>query len=727
MAGRIRHREEGAFTGRRAMAGMLLALLAGCSTGDSAPTPSTTPAPNSTSTTITAAAGGTLTSQDGKATLTFPPGAVAQDTVVTITPVDPKTLPASLQGADLAFDLKPDGLQFAQPVQVSVTVAETPTQPDGSLQVALGSLLTATGSTIETLGNQTIMVDGDKNQTTISGTLSHFSKLTEFANLTLLRGSDAPVGVDTLVGAMVVRLSPLPKELEVGKQERASLKASFSPRNQGDTLTGDFRYRDLSGFPLEHIPEIAAENSLKFRLLSGPPVFTDRLEPLGGYGIYTCNEVFSLAVFILIVNMENGNLFVNDTKLPLTTKKVEFTASHKCVAPPPSPPTPPPPSPPPPPPPPPQGGFQTHIVPPKPTDLDQLLRAFTADEIFSFYGFFAQTPPPSPPGTISAAFANPSLRLLDISTGGTIHARDLPGLPMDGVVAHFKGGLGCLFGYGATGSARTCFNQATLQFDAPELSQGRGPFTDAGLVSRTEVPTPPIGAPQHLLWHAENGNLRQEVQPGGPNTAVAERLLDPVAWYASGGAPTGSAKSAFFNNNATRVVVVRGQAGQSGQLWFGDPASATGGTLVGSLSANSADTRKIRCALPICAVSNFGGLVTIVTWDGLNQPAILGSIPNSTGSHGIDVTIEGANRAIRSTDSLSPTQTVTKTVVTPAGAIVSNITKPVPPGCTDPRHVLDATDPQQPGQPKTVLSCNGVNAQGQSALAVLDDTVYFAP
>lgn len=718
MARHARHREEAASAWRRATAGILFGLLVGCSTGDSPPTPAPTPAPNSTSTTITAAAGGTLTSQDGKATLTFPPGAVPQDTVVTITPVDPKSLPASLQGADLAFDLKPDGLQFTQPVQVTVTVPETPQQSDGSLQVALGSLLTATGSAVETLGNQTITVDGDMNQTTISGTLTHFSPLTESTNLFL---QDLLVSVPT-VGKMTVTLSPLPGTLEVGKVERASLKARFKAEDQRNRIAGDFKYGDSSSLfgPLQHLPEVEPPDSEGFRPLTRPAEIPDDTEfDLGGYGNYRCNAAQDSARFSLSVKLVNGVLIVPTAALPfsLGDEVISFSTTHKCVAPT----TPPPPEPPPPT----LGGSLIVPVVPKPTDLDQLLRAFTDFEVDSFFGLFVLTPSSLPKNTVAGAFANPGLRLLDISTGQPIHSRDLLGLPMDGVVAHFKDGLGCLFGYGATGSARTCFNQATLQFDPPELSQGRGPFTDAGLVSTTEVSIPPIGRPQHLLWHVENGNLHQEFQPGGPNTAVAERLLDPVAWYATGGAPTGSAKSAFFS--ATRALVVRGQAGQPGQLWFGDPANATGGTLVGSLSANSADTRKIRCALPICAVSNFGGLVSIVTWDGINAPAIVGTIPNSTGSIGIDVTVEGNNRAIRSTDSLNQIQTVTKTLVTPAGAMVPNITKQVPPGCTDPRHVLDATDPQQPGQPKTVVSCNGVNAQGQSALAVLDDNVFFVP
>jgi hypothetical protein len=722
MARQARHREEAASAWRRVTAGILLGLLAGCSTGDSPPPQSTTPAPNSTSTTITAAAGGTLTSQDGKATLTFPPGAVAQDTVVTITPVDPKSLPASLQGADLAFDLKPDGPQFAQPVQVSVTVPETPKQPDGSLQVALGSLLTATGNTPEALGNQTITVDGDNNQTTISGTLTHFSPLTKDAGLFLKESS---TGESLRVGGMTVKLSPLPNELEVGAVKRASSKAIFEAEKQGHSLAGDFKYKAVPTSPLEHLPESGSTpDSDGFRPLTRPADIPNGTEfDLGGYGNYRCNDASERAASILTVKLVNGVLIDPNVTIPLrlADKTVVFLTTHKCVE---STTTLPPPPPPPPPPSPPAGALIVPVVP-KPTDPDQLLRAFTEFEVDSFFGLFTITPPPPAQNMFGAGTTNPGLHLLDISTGQTIHSRDLPGMPMDGVVAHFKGGLGCLFGYGATGSARTCFNQATLQFDPPELSQGRGPFTDAGLVSTTEVPTPPIGAPQHLLWHAENGNLRQEFQPGGPNTAVAERLLDPVAWYAAGGAPTGSAKSAFFS--PTRVLVVRGQASQPGQLWFGDPASPTGGTLVGSLSANSTDTRKIRCALPICAVSNFGGLVTIVTWDGVNAPAILGTIPNTTGSHGIDATAEGANRAIRSTDSLNQIQTVTKTVVTPAGAMVSNITKQVPPGCTDPRHVLDAADPQQPGQPKTVVSCNGINAQDQSALAVLDDNVFFVP
>lgn len=121
-----------------------------------------------------------------------------------------------------------------------------------------------------------------------------------------------------------------------------------------------------------------------------------------------------------------------------------------------------------------------------------------------------------PPGTrfVFLATSNPGLHIVDLTTGEIVRSKDLPGLPMFGVVPHLKEDRGCLFGYGS-GSARTCFFPEIDDFGFTEI--GFGLFTDAGLLSPT--PVEETMGMRHLLWSVGN-SVFQEHQPGGPGTPV---------------------------------------------------------------------------------------------------------------------------------------------------------------------------------------------------------------
>lgn len=188
-------------------------------------------------------------------------------------------------------------------------------------------------------------------------------------------------------------------------------------------------------------------------------------------------------------------------------------------------------------------------------------------------------------------------------------------------------------------------------------------------------------------------------------------------WYANAGTLEGVAKSAAFNADRSRVIVVAGGPMINGQLWYGDPNKEADGTLIGSLGDGSLDTRQIRCALKICAVSNFRGQVKLVKWDGINAPVIGASIPGTTGAVGIDAIVEGNNVGVRSADFVN--NTVTKAVVSSAGDLISSRTKPQPQGCTKPGHVIAWELPG--GGAGTLVSCNGTDAMGRSAIAVLSE------
>lgn len=178
----------------------LLTLLAACG-GDGAGPGSPTPTEE----------GRTVTSDDGKLTLEVPPGALDEDVPITITSVPLEELPQALQevrGAGDGYRLEPDGLQFSEPVAVSLEMdrADLEDEPeDGITAYGLVSL-TENGerellnelATEATLGEETVVARGE---------LSHFSLITRTK------------------GSLVVSLEEVPRIQLVGATFKA--KGSF--------------------------------------------------------------------------------------------------------------------------------------------------------------------------------------------------------------------------------------------------------------------------------------------------------------------------------------------------------------------------------------------------------------------------------------------------------------------------------------------------------------------
>jgi hypothetical protein len=81
------------------------------------------------------AAGGTVSTPDGKVALTIPPGALGNTEAITITEVDTSSLPPEFDGTDpvAAYELGPDRLQFQAPIALTLELDEQPLQSDGSL------------------------------------------------------------------------------------------------------------------------------------------------------------------------------------------------------------------------------------------------------------------------------------------------------------------------------------------------------------------------------------------------------------------------------------------------------------------------------------------------------------------------------------------------------------------------------------------------------------------
>lgn len=618
--------------------------------------------------------GGALSSADGKVTLTIPAGALANTETIIIRSIHPAALSPELAGADAAWELRPDGLQFAQPVQVSVALPDPPGQADGILRVPLSFLRTLGGATPEALGNQTLTVDGAINRAALDSTLTRFSPLAFYSSPT-----DSSTGA---AGKIFIELIPLPRRITVGQPYRADLRVSVDRIENEAPVAGSFYYRDNSPAPLKHLP-LGDPDAAGFRALQGFSPLPARGDfVLGGVGPYTCEEAIPATRFSFDVSPvleASARSFIPDLL-------IAFRTTHTCETPAPA-------------------EEEAHVIEvpfSRPEALFNLSRAIPP-AFLSRFGLNENRP-------YATVGHDPGMSIIDLTTNRVVQTNDLgpDGLgPLLGAVAHLHDGRGCFFGYRER-RYRTCRIPEINDFAPAEVSDN-GPYHDAGLISETPVETP--SGIRHLLWFVEADRVHQEHQPGGSGSLIFERTLERD-WFA-GGAPTGTAKSAFFTGGGARTLalVVRGDPSGPGQVWWGNPAELGGGTFVGTLEN---DTRKIRCAIPICAVSHFGGRVTILVWDGITAPRIIDTIPEATHAAGIDVRAAGGDRQILSADFINNTWTLTE--VGQNGRIVSSATSPVPEGCTNPGHALFVTDPQT-DQVYAVLSCNGVNAAGKSAVA----------
>lgn len=614
--------------------------------------------------------GGTLTSLDGKVRLTIPPGALANTETIIIRSINPAAFPPEFAGAEIAWDLEPDGLPLSEPAQLSVTLPQVPRQAGGRLRVPLSVLRTLAGATPEAPGNPALTVDG--NTAAVSGTVTQLSPFALFSNL---RGASLPNG-----GSISVELNPLPEKLTVGQPYQADLQISVTGLEEADPAAGKLFYRDQSQEPLRHA-SLGLLDPDGFTELPVPsPLPTSGSVGLGDYGSYVCEAEADTARFSLELD---ASIFT-DSETVYSGMRLSFNTTHTCKA------LPPPPT-----------GEKTLFLSPlfQPEALFELPSS-VPEPFFALFGLEGNRP-------YAAVGYNSGMSIIDLHADRLLHTNDLrqeaPGL--QGAVAHLYHGKGCLFGYGEH-RYRSCYDPAAQGFGPTEISTD-GPYHDAGLISETPTPTP--SGVRQLLWFVEADKVHQENQPGGPGSLVFERKLER-GWFAIGGAPTGTSKSAYFANKGAPVLVVRGGPSEPGQLWWGNPAEQAGGRFVGTLGN---DTRKIRCEIPICAVSNFAGLVTLVFWDGITPPRILDTIPETTNAVGIDVRAEGGGRDILSTDFTRNTWTLTR--VSLSGQILSSSTSPVPESCTNPGHGRFVIDPQT-RQVHIVLSCNGVNAEGMSAL-----------
>lgn len=127
-------------------------------------------------------AGGTIGTMDGRLILDVPAGALPVPTLIKATRVDPAAVPAlSGEGpATMSYELEPDGLHFALPVQASLRLDEAVKLIDGSLSSRLSLLAWVAGGVVEVLPKQELTADANTGIATIAGPIAHFSKIVNY-------------------------------------------------------------------------------------------------------------------------------------------------------------------------------------------------------------------------------------------------------------------------------------------------------------------------------------------------------------------------------------------------------------------------------------------------------------------------------------------------------------------------------------------------------------------
>jgi len=197
--------------------------------------------------------GGMVMSPDDRLTLAFPAGALPANTEITIEQLDPDDPPAPFNvedGVAAAYDLRPDGVDFDEPVTVTYQTGKAPTADGDARAVALSALGTqAEDGEPVPLDNLVNSIDPDTGQATVSGELTHFTPLVS-----------VPDDVE-----FSVSVSGVPEQVAVG-----------------DSFTVEFRAEAT----------LAEERPFDFVLKSDPDPKDDPLEPDPAFPIARFNFFF---------------------------------------------------------------------------------------------------------------------------------------------------------------------------------------------------------------------------------------------------------------------------------------------------------------------------------------------------------------------------------------------------------------------------------------------------
>lgn len=230
--------------------------------------PTAGPAPTTVSQTI-GPDGGTVTSGDGRLTLTFPPDALPADNTITVETLDPDNPPAPFSAAEAvaaAYDLRPNGMSFAEPVSAIYDIDRDPVQDDGSVELPLTVLATQGDDGMPLLlGELTQRTDLTTGTTQVTGELSHFSPLVTLEDDPGGGGGNAMTVTGVPTGSVTVRdefaigvtVTSAPSDGLMGVLE--SLGIVSGPFVQARYLNGSSAFFEVVAVDEDSQPEGAGE------------------------------------------------------------------------------------------------------------------------------------------------------------------------------------------------------------------------------------------------------------------------------------------------------------------------------------------------------------------------------------------------------------------------------------------------------------------------------------
>ncbi|MDX1641071.1 MAG: hypothetical protein R3220_05210, partial [Balneolaceae bacterium] len=235
--------------------------------------------------------GGKITSEDGDLTLTFPEGALSQTETITVETLDPDNPPEpfeEIEDITAAYELRPDGLTFNEPVTATFNIGNELIIDGDSIKIPVSVLATQGNEQ-----NRSVLVnnlrkdlDPETGLTRMRGDMSHFSSL---------------IARETL--GVLLTVTGIPENLPTGETFAPEVVVNATGSNYIESFD-NVKYYDYS---LE--PVIAVKpNEIPRDLTGDGEIFSDKIQ-------YKCDEPgtgrYLPLVYLEDVEIANGE-DVND-------------------------------------------------------------------------------------------------------------------------------------------------------------------------------------------------------------------------------------------------------------------------------------------------------------------------------------------------------------------------------------------------------------------------------
>lgn len=679
---------------------IMLFWMVGCGGGGSGS--------SKTATKTIGADGGTIESGDKKVVLTIPAGALDTDTEITIEKRDLSEVPAAFSEEDVAayYELLPDGLVFNTEAVFSYSLDERPVLSETNITIEYPDILTLENNISENLPVAVKVVEAD-NAAFAEVPLTHFS----------------PYVISKSKGYWTVKTT-LPSEADV--MEETVHFYDFNARKMGYSLSW-YELKD-AGYEVEDFSGAAYQYLGKRYVEPDPLSMTDHVVNLET--THRCTRA-GIQSFVATVTA-TGRLQKDDISLPVyDTISINFSRKINCrseadassssassvMS---------------------DGGGESSL--PASSSVSSAISSSSASSAaaqsvsvaagvysfgpgleavvkFRFREYYEDETQDDPvyPVTMVTQFGTMTI---DIGDGG----KEVSGYDFSTEPSYWYGGIALtgrldtksLILYGGQSAVLANYDTENSEF-YPYVSYLSG----GGYKNMTD------GIKFTADYSEQAAGRDAEIEEGAmlvDNTS--DRLIFVEYFEDENGdyfgrnsdktimgstnfpAKTGSMVSAFQLVKDGPIIAVG--SGSPGSIHYDSDGTGAGtGTKIGDAGNTP---RRIRCLLPVCAVSNYGSnALTILSWDGSAQPSITATQSVGTGPVGIDLKADGDGAKIISTGFADNTYTVT--TVDGAGAVTDNVTKSVPNGCTSPAHAVwieDATNT------KAVISCY------DGAVAVVD-------